>query len=393
MRTHANATPTRLRALKSIGTLLGVVTTLLTLWPPTPALSASHIIRVGLRREIERIVVMSDRPIALSAGTAAPVRIDPGAYEFAATPMGVAAAGVGSFDGTVRLVPADGARLYVDIHPYRGVVELRRTAAGHLTVINELDLEEYLYGVLKNEVDPQWPTEALKAQAVASRTWALYNLSRFASEGYDVCATTECQVYYGVTAEDPRTSAAVDETRGQIMTYQGRPIFAAYHSDSGGYTESSELVWGGAGYPYLKGVADPYSTGAPHHEWIVRIDLSTFESRMRRSGRMIANVTGIEVAEATPSGRAALLRVTGAHGVLLLKGAELRAVLGVADLRSTLFTVRLVPDDPPQAEFQGRGSGHGVGLSQWGARGMAEAGRRYQEILSYYYNGIAFETK
>jgi stage II sporulation protein D len=392
MRAHANATPRCPRALKSIGTLIGVVTTLLILWPPTPALSESPLIRVGVRREVERIIVMSDRPIALSAGTAFRVRIDPGAYEFTPTPTGVAAAGVGSFDATVRLVPADGARLYLDIHPYRGIVELRRTGAGRLTVINEVDLEEYLYGVLKNEVDPQWPTEALKAQAVASRTWALYNFSRFASEGYDVCATTECQVYSGVTAEDPRTSAAVDETRGQIMTYQGRPIFAAYHSDSGGYTESSDLVWGGAGYPYLKGVADPYSIGAPRHEWIVRMDLSTFESRVRGSGRLITNVMGIEVAEATPSGRAALLRIFGAHGVLIVKGAELRAVLG-ADLRSTLFTVRLVPDDPPHVEFRGRGSGHGVGLSQWGARGMAEMGWKYQEILGYYYSGIAFETK
>ncbi len=368
-----------------------MVATLLMLWPPTPARSESHIIRVGLRREIERVVVMSDRPIALSVGTAAPVRIEPGAYEFTPTPTGVAATGVGSFDAAVRLVPAEGARLYLDIRPYRGVVELRRTAAGRLIVINELDLEEYLYGVLKNEVDPQWPKEALKAQAVASRTWALYSLNRFASEGYDVRATTESQVYNGMMAEDPRTTAAVEETRGEVMTYQGHPIFAAYHSDSGGYTESSELVWGGS-YPYLKGVADPYSAGAPRHEWIVRMDLATFENRVRRSGRMITNVTGIEVAEATPSGRAALLRVFGAHGVLLLKGAELRAVLG-ADLRSTLFTVRLVPDDPPQVEFQGRGSGHGVGLSQWGARGMAEMGRRYQEILSYYYSGIAFETK
>ena len=392
MRAYGSLATTCPCALRSTGTVLGVVVTLLMLWPPTPARSEAHIIRVGLRREIDRVVVMSDRPIVLSAGTALPVRVEPGAYEFTPTPTGVAAAGVGSFDAAVRLVPVDGARLYLDIRPYRGVVELRRTPAGRLTVINELDLEEYLYGVLKNEVDPQWPTEALKAQAVASRTWALYSLNRFASEGYDVRATTESQVYNGVTAEDPRTTVAVDETRGEIMTYQGRPIFAAYHSDSGGYTESSELVWGGSGYPYLRGVTDPYSAGAPRHEWIVRMDLATFENRVRRSGRMITNVTGIEVAEATPSGRAALLRVSGAHGVLLLKGAELRAVLG-ADLRSTLFTVRLAPDDPPQVEFQGRGSGHGVGLSQWGARGMAEMGRRYQEILSYYYSGIAFETK
>ena len=391
MRAHGSAATTCPCALRGIGTILGVVATLLMLWPPISVRSESHIIRVGLRRETERVVVLSDRPIALSAGTAAPVRVDPGAYEFTPTPTGIAAPGVGSFDTPVRLAPADGARLYLDIHPYRGVVELRRTAAGRLTVINELDLEEYLYGVLKNEVDPQWPAEALKAQAVASRTWALYSLNRFASEGYDVRATTESQVYNGVTAEDPRTTAAVDETRGEIMTYQGRPIFAAYHSDSGGFTESSELVWGGT-YPYLKGVPDPYSGGAPRHEWTVRMDLATFENRVRRSGHMITNVTGIEVAEATPSGRASLLRVSGSHGVLLLKGAELRAVLG-ADLRSTLFTVRLVPDDPPQVEFQGRGSGHGVGLSQWGAHGMAEMGRRYQEILSYYYSGIVFETK
>jgi stage II sporulation protein D len=271
------------------------------------------------------------------------------------------------------------------------MVELRRTPSGRLTVINELDLEEYLYGVLKVEVDPGWPAEALKAQAVAARTLALYSLNRFASEGYDVRATTESQAYEGVTAEDPRTTAAVEDTRGEIMTYQGRPIFAAYHSDSGGYTESSELVWGGT-YPYLKGVSDPYSTGAPNHEWVVRMDLTTFATRLRLSGRLVTNVTGIEVAEATPSGRAALVRVADAHGVLLLKGAELRSVLG-AGLRSTLFTVRLISDDPPQVEFLGRGYGHGVGLSQWGARGMAEAGRQYREILSYYYSGVAFESK
>jgi stage II sporulation protein D len=281
--------------------------------------------------------------------------------------------------------------LYIGIRPYRGLLELRRTPSGRLTVINEVDLEEYLYGVLKMEVDPAWPAEALKAQAVAARTAALWSLNKFSSEGYDVRANTDSQVYDGVTAEDPRTSAAVDETRGEIMTYQGRPIFAAYHSDSGGYTESIEFVWGGT-YAYLKGVPDPYSVGAPRHEWVVRMDLAVFEDRLRRAGRMVAGVSGIEVAEATPSGRATLLRIAGAHGVLLLKGADLRTILG-ADLRSTLFTVRLVSEAQPQVEFLGRGYGHGVGLSQWGARGMAEAGRRYREILSYYYAGIAFETK
>lgn len=379
------------RAARRIWAAACVVVALLALEPPPPGQSASQVIRVGLLREMERVVVMSDWPIALNGGTGTPMRVEPGAYEFVATSAGVAAADVGSFDAIVRLAPTGGGRLYLGIRAYRGVIELRRTPSGRLTAINELDLEEYLYGVLKREVDPVWPAEALKAQAVAARTLALYSLNHFASEGYDVRATTESQVYDGMTAEDPRTTAAVDETRGEIMTYQGRPIFAAYHSDSGGHTESSELVWGGS-YPYLRAVSDPFSAGAPNHTWVVRMDLTAFENRLRSTGRGVANVTAIEVTEATPSGRAALLRVDGGHGTLFLKGAELRAVLG-ASLRSTLFTVRLVQEDPPYIEFLGRGYGHGVGLSQWGARGLAEAGRQYREILSYYYSGVAFETR
>src|SRR5437867_1884521 len=137
---------------------------------------------------------------------------------------------------------------------------------------------------------------------VAARTLALQSLGRFASEGYDVRATTDTQVYGGISAEDPRTTAAVEETRGEIMTYEGRPIFAAYHSDSGGYTESSEVVWGGR-YPYLQAVPDPYSTGAPNHEWIVRLEVPAFEERLRRAGRSVNGITGIEVAETTRSGR------------------------------------------------------------------------------------------
>ncbi len=372
---------------------IGAAAVGLAVWPAMPAPAAdSRSIRVGVVREVERVTVMSDRPVALVAGPLVSRRLEPSAYEVAASPDGIEVVGVGRFENPVRLAPTEGGRLFIGIRPYRGLLELRRTASGRLTVINEIDLEEYLYGVLKMEVDPGWPADALRAQAVAARTLALYSLNRFASEGYDVRATTDTQVYGGVTAEDPRTTTAVDETRGEVMTYQGRPIFAAYHSDSGGYTESSEFVWGGR-YPYLKGVPDPYSTGAPNHEWIVRMDLRAFEDRLRRAGRMVSDVSGIDVTEVTPSGRVGTVRITGAHGALMLKGNDLRAILGADLLRSTLFIVRLGPDEQPIVEFLGRGSGHGVGLSQWGARGMAAAGRTYQEILSYYYTGIAFETR
>lgn len=367
---------------------------LLAPWPASPPPArASTSIRVGVLREVERVSIVCDKPVALTAGPLVGLRLEPGAYEFMTTATGIEVVGAGSrFENTIRLSPTEDGHLFIGIRPYRGLLELRRTPSGRLTIINEVDLEEYLYGVLKMEVDPQWPADALKAQAVAARTLALQSMNRFATEGYDVRATTDTQVYGGISAEDPHTTAAVEDTRGEIMTYQGTPIFAAYHSDSGGYTENSEFVWGGR-YPYLQAVPDPYSTGAPNHEWIVRMDLPAFEERLRKAGRPVNGITGIEIVEVTPSGRVGLVRITGAHGVLTIKGTDLRAILGTDLLRSTLFIVRTTPDEQPLVEFLGRGSGHGVGLSQWGARGMAGAGQTYQKILSYYYSGISFETR
>lgn len=365
----------------------------LTVAPAVPLrAAASPTIRVGILREQERIALMSDRPIDVLAGPLTRATLPPAAYEVIAAPGGVEVVGAGQFDGALRFVPTGGARLFVAIKPYRGVIEIRRTPSGRLTVINELDLEEYLYGVLKMEVDPRWPAETLKAQAVAARTLALYSMNRFQAEGYDVRATTDSQVYGGVAAEDPRATAAVDETRGQVITFQGRPIFAAFHSDSGGHTESSERVWGGT-YAYLKSVSDPYSTGAPSAQWIVRMDLVVFEERLRRTGKPAGGITAMEVVEVSPSGRAQTLRVTSGQGVVTLKGTELRTIIGADLLRSTLFTVRLWTDEQPAIEFTGRGAGHGVGMSQWGARGQGALGRTYREILQYYYAGITIETR
>lgn len=346
-------------------------------------------IRVGILREQERVVIMSDRAIDVQAGTSGRFTLDPAAYEVVSSPSGVEIAGVGRVETPVRLAPTAGARLHVAIRPYRGVLEVRRTPAGRITVVNELDLEEYLYGVLKMEVDPRWPPDALKAQAVAARTLALYSLNRFNAEGYDVRATTDSQVYGGVLAEDPRTTAAVEATRGQVLTYGGRPIFAAYHSDSGGHTEASELVWGGR-YAYLRAVADPYTPAQP---WTLRMDLAAFEERLRRTGRAVAGITTVEVIDVTPSGRAASVRVMSPLGAVTLRGTDVRTILGAESLKSTLFTVRMLPEEQASIEFTGRGSGHGVGMSQWGARGQALLGRNYVDILRYYYTGVSVEVR
>jgi stage II sporulation protein D len=174
-----------------------------------------------------------------------------------------------------------------------------------------------------------------------------------------------------------------------VLTFEGRPIFAAYHSDSGGHTEASELVWGGR-YAYLRPVADPYTAA---QVWTLRLPLSTFEERLRRAGRGASGVSAVDVAEVTSSGRAAYVRITAGAGAVILRGTELRTILGAEAMKSTLFTVRTLPGEQPSVEFAGRGSGHGVGMSQWGARGQALLGRAHADILRYYYTGVTLEAR
>lgn len=364
----------------------------LALGPPSARGSTNHTVRVGILLNQDVVALQSDG--VFEAGDVASQAVTPlaaGTYEFRASAQGIDG-GVNRFGAILRL-RAPAGWLQIGSRRYRGLIELRRTPMGRLTVINEIDLEQYLYGVLKMEVDPRWPAEALKAQAVAARTLAIQSVGRFAAEGYDLRATTESQVYAGINAEDPRTTAAVDATRGVIMTFAGRPIFAAYHSDSGGATESSEHVWGQP-YAYLRGVADPFGGDAPARQWLSRIDLLTLEARLSRAGRPFAGLSGVEVTSTSPSGRVLVVRISGAGGTMDLRGTDLRQFLGVSFLRSTLFVARIVGDDGAAAvEFQGRGSGHGVGMSQWGAWGQAAAGRSYGDILRFYYQGIQLETR
>jgi stage II sporulation protein D len=292
----------------------------------------------------------------------------------------------GSYGGPVRLIPRT-AFLQVNGRPYRGIVEIRRTASGRLTVINELDLEEYLYGVVRSEMDPRWPPEALRAQAVAARSLAVYSAGRYAAEGYDVRATTDSQVYGGVPAEDPRTTAAVDATRGQVILYNGRAVFAAFHADSGGATENSEFVWGGV-IPHLRGVQDPHSRDAPNHQWTLRLDFGTIEAALQRAGRPVTGLQRVEIVATSPSARVMTLRLVTATGTVDVRGTDFRTAIGVATVRSTLFTLRPLPGEAA-VELHGRGFGHGVGMSQWGARGQALAGRDYTEILRFYYTGVS----
>ncbi|MGQ0550372.1 MAG: SpoIID/LytB domain-containing protein [Armatimonadota bacterium] len=350
---------------------------------PTRA-QAPALVRVGLLLAQESVTIGADGPLeAADLDSGRRETTEGGRLTVRPGIQGVEVGG-SVFGGTVRLAPRAGL-LAVNGRPYRGIIEIRRTSAGRVTVINELDLEAYLYGVVRSEMNPGWPSEALRAQAIAARSLAVQSAGRYASEGYDVRATTDSQVYGGVAAEDARTNAAVDATRGLVLLYDGRAVFAPFHTDSGGATESSEFVWGGM-LPHLRGVADPHSREAPNHEWTLRLDLPTIEARLSRAGRPLAGVQRLATAVTSPSGRVVTLRVQATSGTMDIRGAEFRTVIGSSALRSTLFVVR--PAGDSAVEFAGRGFGHGVGMSQWGARGLALAGRDHAEILRYYYTGV-----
>lgn len=371
-----------------IAAVLSLVVTLCALLAaassPTQA-QPPAVVRVGLVVGVDAVTIGSDGPVDAT-------EVDGGRQETIEGGRLVARVGTAGIDvggatyaGTVRLQPRAGF-LQVNGRPYRGLLELRRTPQGRLTVINELDLEEYLYGVVRSEMDPRWPPEALRAQAIAARSLALYWAGRYAAEGYDVRPTTDSQVYGGIAAEDPRATGAVDATRGIIMLYGSRPVFAAYHTDSGGATESSEFVWGSV-TPYLRGVDDPYSKDAANqsHEWTLRLGLADLESRVARAGRALSGLQRVEIAATSPTGRVTSLRLSGPSGVAEMRGPEFRIAVGANTLRSTLFVIRPAGE---AVEFAGRGFGHGVGMSQWGARGQALAGRDAAGILRYYYTGV-----
>ena len=371
--------------------LLGaLVAALAWAWPSAPApagATESLVVRVGIQVDRLALQLSADGPVqAVQSDTGAVATLPGGRWTVQATAEGLSIAGT-EFGAVVRLEARSGT-LRVEGRLYRGTIEVHRTAAGRVTAIDELPLEQYLYGVIKGEIDPHWPPEAVKAQAVAARTLAVERIeeAHAAVTGYDLAATTDAQVYLGVAGEDPAAIAAVDATRGLLVTYDGRPIFAAYHSNSGGHTEDSENVWGTA-YPYLRGVADPYAMSAPGVSWTAAVALSTLASSLTRGGVPVSALDGVEPGRVTPWGRAITVRVRGDDGTVQeISANRFRLLVGAGVLKSTMFTASRRGAD---AVFNGRGSGHGVGLDQWGARAMAVQGSTFQQILQFYYTGVS----
>lgn len=283
---------------------------------------------------------------------------------------------------TVR-ISSPGDEVKVSGKAYRGKIEIRKKRNGTLLVINDLELDSYLLGVVAAEIPADWEMEALKAQAVASRTYALYQKQNAGRRPYHILATVDGQMYLGKRGERQRAAQAVKETRGITITYQGEVISAFYHASCGGHTEDALVLWG-IDEPYLKGVDCDCQNISTYGSWEKRVTMAVIIRALRREGYRLGEINSVEIGTMTAAGRVKNVLFRHAGGTTSVPAETLRATLGYSSLPSIFFEPEII-----NREFvlSGRGLGHGVGLCQWGAKEMAQNGADYQAILAHYYPG------
>lgn len=362
---------------------------------------------------------------------------------------------------------------------YRGIIDFIHNSDGTITAVNVIDLEECLYGVVASEIPSSYEYEAIKAQACAARTYALYKWNRESDIGYDICDSTHCQAYMGYDYEDSTTRQAVIDTEGELIYYNGSPIEALFFSSSGGYTEDAVNVWG-TDVAYLKAVDDSQEINCP--EWERTITLDDLDNLIQTNGYNIGSATGMRITIDNKTNRVQKLEILGTEGTKTITLEACRTVFGsigssfnsrnytitngvvesggktetvtsnvigtfiseplegfkvgsdyvigadcaviysnasgakaygydgkeidlddipnIDDLITTTTTVTtsnstsgttVISSKGSTIEIKGYGIGHGVGLSQMGANGMAKNGADYKEILKHYYTGVTVE--
>lgn len=343
-------------------------------------------------------------------------------------------------ESNIRFTPIQGQDpnnpIQYNASKYRGKIVIKRLKNSDINVVNELPFEQYLYGVVPVEMPASWNAEALKAQAVAARNYGIYSMGKHKAYEFDLCNTNDCQVYSGYGKEDKRTNAAVDATKGKLLVYDGQIVATFFHSSSGGYTEDIENVWGSS-LPYIKAVDDKYSLGSPYDNWANQIDKDKIKDKLAAAKIDIGDVTDIVPLQITEHGRVTNVEIRGTKGSKCFEKEKMRSLLGDSILKSIWYTVETDADiwisnaiggtaqkqrasgmsvitasgvsklasstnkmtvksgystaayniTPYMYTFKGKGWGHGLGMSQYGAKGMAEAGFDYIQILEHYYTG------
>ncbi|MGB0911446.1 MAG: SpoIID/LytB domain-containing protein, partial [Nitrospirales bacterium] len=264
----------------------------------------------------------------------------------------------------------------------RGGVELKQQGS-KILVVNHVDVEAYVAGVVTGEINRSWHPEALKAQAVAARTYVLYKKMMNQRQPYDVLSSVQDQVYQGQAQVNSSVTSAIRHTKGKVITFNRHPILAAYSSTAAGPTEDASYVWD-VDVPYLKGVECPFDDQSPRYRWRAAVPLERLERKFRALDYAVGTIATITPFSRTPSGRIDQIRILHSRGELILRGQDFRRVAGYSTVHSTQFKIESIGRD---LVLVGKGAGHGVGLCQWGMKEMAELGYSYEAIVRYYYPG------
>ena len=277
---------------------------------------------------------------------------------------------------------SDGRGIWVGQKRFSGRLNLY-VLDTEILVVNVLKIEKYLSSVVGSEMPTKWPIEALKAQAIASRTYAL---KQKGNNLFDIDSTQKNQVYNGLESRTYKTIRAVKSTRSLVLTYKNKLINALFHSSSGGMTENSQDVWKNK-YPYLSSVKD-FDKNNPKFRWQKKISSNELINLFPKIG----GLKNIEILDITSTGRVKNLKLIGAYGSDQISGVVLRKRLGLKSnfVRFKFFEEELNNKFPTKKGLIvfGQGSGHGVGMSQWGAKYLASRGQKAERILKYFYRGV-----
>jgi stage II sporulation protein D len=288
----------------------------------------------------------------------------------------------------IKVSVARDSNIYVDSRRFRGDIDIM-AKGDKILVVNNIGLDKYLYGVLYHEVSHRWPTECLKAQAIVARTFALEQMRQNKTEPYDLRCDIYSQVYGGRNGEKWSTSHAVDATRGKVLTFNGDIFPTYYHATCSGYTEDASNLWKVDLLP-LKGVPCKFCGRSKHYRWRKEFSLQQVREKLNGGGYTIGPISTVEILTRNRSGRNDRIKISDtAGGSVVITGKDFRQLFGPNEVRSTKFDAEIKKGF---LVLNGMGWGHGVGMCQWGAFGMAERGKKCDEILKYYYPGTEITT-
>ncbi|HDZ77653.1 MAG TPA: SpoIID/LytB domain-containing protein, partial [Candidatus Omnitrophica bacterium] len=252
-----------------------------------------------------------------------------------------------------------------------------------LSVINYINIEDYIKGVLFHEVSHRWPIESLKAQAIATRTYALYHAQMNKDKDYDVSSDIYSQVYGGKNSERYRTNKAVRLTTGLVLFYEGKIFPTYFHATCAGKTEDANQLWD-INLPCLKSVDCLFCVGSPHFKWEKNIIFSQILDKLNAAGYNLESLEDIQIIERNNSNRVKILLLKSNKEELSISGKHFRQIMDPKEIRSLNFSLEI---NEGSVDFFGFGWGHGVGMCQWGAYFMSKQGYKYQSILQFYYSG------